>query len=607
MGLHGGLLVTFADKIGATANDTIRTEISILDLPSVSGTTRIEANPLSKIRPSKRESIKPTTKVDAKRIGNSAEPTKKAKSLAVENQAKRLNSTNNAKTADQTEASKNTAKIIRQPVTAKTIAKPADRTGPLKNDHVKTKSVESEKLALVETSGETVSKAQPVTARSSATPNESIKSIPVSRTKITPNNNAQPVKITKQRSLAKLSTKASKTLRISKSVKIPDKIVSKTTVPTVIAVPKAQAVPKVPKIPAVDSVTKSQVKPIIPTKLTDSKAVKIRPGSKPVMATKAVRTNNVNNFVAGKKLNTAKRVNRVSRKPTARSKPVYAASKPTIAVNSTVGKVQAVSRPIKSAPVRISTVKSVRAPPKTAKPATDLQPDKQVAMITRPNLIPTELRPSPTKNQVEGFGKVMNFLKFHRSENKCFLALPKVSNQDRMKLIGFSNERNSWSKFQKSLEQDTNYKVPGHLTNISDAQCDVMTFARKNQLYPSFTVSMLVDRPIIGNGEFVSGKLFINEGRILNLFLIDDEGIAININRLIDLGSNSSSFKMQVNLTGGDVNTAQLLLAIVSDQLLDSTRSHKPVPAKQLLESIQLETVMKSLKLDLALSAFVVR
>ena len=118
---------------------------------------------------------------------------------------------------------------------------------------------------------------------------------------------------------------------------------------------------------------------------------------------------------------------------------------------------------------------------------------------------------------------------------------------------------------------------------------------------------MKLDYSSIKNGEFIAGKLFFDEGQYFVLLLVDDEGTAINLNEYVTAGMDESSFQLQVNLTSGEVSTSQLLLAIVTDKLLNSARSQAPTPANDLLQNIKAEIEARNINMDLALTAFKVK
>ena len=62
------VLFAFADQIGATTIVKTQTEISILDLPSVSGTTKLDTKPIKRIQPNSNARLKPNNRIKAKRL-----------------------------------------------------------------------------------------------------------------------------------------------------------------------------------------------------------------------------------------------------------------------------------------------------------------------------------------------------------------------------------------------------------------------------------------------------------------------------------------------------------------------------------------------------------
>ena len=525
--LHGGLLIAFADQITAATNAKIQTEISILDLPSVSGTTRLDVKRVERILPKATTGLKPIEETEAMRLKNSP----------------RISTTPNVMQRPVASAVKDSSPV--HPVTStKAVnnhAPDADIiTARVESEHEASQSITSKRIAISNSSTSIAPIPQPKNTKAA---------------RVTPTNNAkraQPtavkIKISKtippNKKIEKINTKN------SLAIKIP--ISSKTTISAKVS-KETPAKARVSKESTIRARVSKEVSTI--SSRQNLKTIKIKSFNPTAISANPVKPNI-------KKPSVVKRINRI-----------------------TTGK--------------LNIKKSNQLAPKNT--------SVKVAMLARPRRIAAKSKPQPTNNQVDGFGKVVNFLKFYNSENPCFLAIPTTTNQRKIELSGFSNIKNSWPRFQKALAQNTNFEIAGRLADISNAQCQVMTFVRQSSSYPSYSISMQLDYSSIKNSEFITGKLFIDEGRYLNLILIDDEGTAININKYVNIGKNASSFQFQVNLTNGEVSTSQLLLAIVTDKQLNIMRSHASVPAPELLQNIKTEIDARNTKMDLALTAFEIK
>ena len=614
--MHGGLLFAFADQIGATSITKIQTEISILDLPSVSGTTKLDAKPANRIQPKTSAGLIPINKRSAKRLEN---PSQKSTTIDAVKSAKSVRKVSERPVADAIKKVSSVQPISSPILANNNVANIANLTMPIENKHETSETKTSKRVS------ETNSPI-PIATKPSATKTETrpvavkiLNSQKSEANNLKPTQSAQPTKITKNIKIAKLTPPSLVKRTHPTTAKLRVKA-SKTT--TTIASRQKHEFPKIKKfIPAaksaksVKSTKHTQVAKLAATsksKQAQSTTKKLKINKSTIQA-KQVRKTNPASISKQKKPNLITAVARAKSSNTeivistsknlkaARTKPTNSAkilTKTAKQFTPNLDSTKLVSR------IRLGRIKTVKSNSNQVSPN---NASIKVSILARPRQGIPKTQLKPTIDQVDGFAKVVNFLKFYNSENSCFLALPSISNQEKMVLSGFSNEKSSWPRFQKALVQNTKFGIAGRLASISDAQCQVMTFARQSSSYPSYSVSLQLDYSTIKNGEFIAGKIFTDEGRYLNLLLVDDEGTAININQYVNIKKNSSTFQLQVNLTGGEVSTSQLLLAIVTDKLLDSMRSHAAMPATKLLQNVKMEIDTRNIDLDLALTAFEIR
>ena len=578
-GLHGGFLYAYANQIDETQRSVSKTKISLLDLPSISGTTTIDAKPMPRVSPKVAASFQPAIKNQAQRLSNSSKQIRNAIPNTSTIRAEIANKVNEPQTAKTVKPDSFAQAKDLRPSRQQAVSNASKIISTVQNASKQPRTVINEQTARIIDNN--------IVIQSKKLNSELLEPKNVGKI-VRQTNTALPAKITKSQRVAKFLRQDPGKQQDTKSVKL-DKIVRRSLSDGKIASPtQAPSKPLVEIAKTGKNVSKVQQAPKL---LTSNQPVK------PLIVSRKSSFETENKAIS-------KPVDRRASAPIKRNVPT--AIKPRR--DSSFKKVARVSRVlVEKPPVKIGSIKPVRPIEQKAKSSRISMSGNQVAMIARPNQIKQELRPAPTKRQINDFAKVVQFMKFHQSENICFLAMPYVSKLERMQINGFSNETSSWPTFQNAVRDNTKFDILGRLISISDAQCQVVEFARQNKSYPSFSVSMDVEKNEIANGSFVAGKMYINEGRYLNLYLVDDEGTAININRFVKIGKNISTFRLQVNLTSGAVKTSQLLLAIVTDELLASTILHDPTPATQLLKDIQNEASEKNLKLDLAISSFLVK
>ncbi len=243
----------------------------------------------------------------------------------------------------------------------------------------------------------------------------------------------------------------------------------------------------------------------------------------------------------------------------------------------------------RSNPPIASAIRSQRKPEKK----------KELVMVVKPNNIE---KPGKTL-AVEKFGMLLDFLKGQQASN-CFVAIPAIMPDNRVALYGFGKGGVVWQRFVTNAKYSTEVNIASQLAMITQAQCQVANFARSSPSYPSFTLSLVLKSAEVKNGGFLSGHVLNLQTRALSLFLIDDSGVAVLLNDYLQNSDISSSFDIQLRTTGGFVSTSQLLLAVATEQPLNSAEISQPIVAKELLIAMEEEISSRNMTLDLAIGAF---
>lgn len=281
-------------------------------------------------------------------------------------------------------------------------------------------------------------------------------------------------------------------------------------------------------------------------------------------------------------------------KPAKTKKQLVAASKPKKA-----------RKLVRIAKIRIGPANTVAA----IRPETVLSPDKRtdntrLTQLIRPNQIRLRDQRNNAQSNRRKFGKLLTYLKFQEEDN-CFVALPTITQKGQPELVGFGRSERPWSQFLNGITHTTKLAVPSRLAKISAHQCQVTSFIHGSSAYPSFTITLALQNNIIKTGDFLAGSLLNINGRHLNLLLIDDEGTAQLLNNFVTTGDDRSHFSIQLNNTGNPTSTSQLLLAIVTEEVLESAKFSAAMPVTSLLEDMDYELTSRKLKADLAIAAFI--
>ena len=250
----------------------------------------------------------------------------------------------------------------------------------------------------------------------------------------------------------------------------------------------------------------------------------------------------------------------------------------------------------------------------TAAPAARVRPG--IVQPARPQRLALATRPAEQKVQrlennrqraENDLQRAFKFLKFNQSR-ECLTAMPSIAKDKQLRLSGYALARERWTAFFEEFQKTTRLTLPADLNTISRAQCKVLEFTRKSASYPSFSVSIDLDKPAIRSGGMLIGTLRNVGERHYHFLLVDDDGIAHNITQFVEPARHVKRFALRVNLTSGVVQTSQLLLLIVTDKKLQNLDTSLAVviagKVEDILDRIDREARERRLQVDLAIAPF---
>ncbi len=231
---------------------------------------------------------------------------------------------------------------------------------------------------------------------------------------------------------------------------------------------------------------------------------------------------------------------------------------------------------------------------------------RRLALVIRPTQSLRKKRQATLREGRLKYGRLNKYLEEQKGST-CLVALSFISKEGQVRISGIGRAVNPWARYLENLSQQTRLAIPASLARISDHQCQVASFIRRAETYPVFKVQFNLEKNEIKTGDFLKGTLSNIGDNYLNLYLVDDEGTAQRLNSFLTSDENGRHFAIQLNIVGGATSTAQLLLAIVTDQPLESTRDNFPVVVTSLLEDVEQEIAARHIKLDLAINSFIMR
>ncbi len=281
----------------------------------------------------------------------------------------------------------------------------------------------------------------------------------------------------------------------------------------------------------------------------------------------------------------------------------------------------------------------------TAAPATEVEPSGESAAIGSPEIVPgtevidpstgpTIIAPiqteqAPEEHAVETallvparpdsslgteidkpsdrYRRIVDFIRGYDGGD-CFIALPAMNIEGNVTFQTFGRDKPREDAFRRALLSLDGLKAEISGGNVADSQCLALAFAQRMQRYPGFSLMIDLDEANIASGASLSGSILNANGRDLHLLLIDDEGTVQSVDRfLARYGGADLAFSAPLVLTGGPVETKQILIAITADAPLPLFAGTINEPAESFFPKLAGEILAAGADIDLAVEGFSVK
>ncbi len=207
-----------------------------------------------------------------------------------------------------------------------------------------------------------------------------------------------------------------------------------------------------------------------------------------------------------------------------------------------------------------------------------------------------------TEGQAALRKRAVAFARNFKGGGNCFAVVPAAQEGDAVGFDAFSRNSDAMRGFAEAalaLGKNTSTSFG----DLSAPQCRALLFARNLRNYPDFSVLLRLEQDRIPDHGFLAGRIGGAGGKAVHLLLIDDEGTVQTLQRF-PASADEPTFRVQMNLTAGVVQTKQLLMAITADQDVKMLDNPVDTMAPAFFSRLEAELRVSGMKLDLALGAF---
>lgn len=178
------------------------------------------------------------------------------------------------------------------------------------------------------------------------------------------------------------------------------------------------------------------------------------------------------------------------------------------------------------------------------------------------------------------------------SGGDCFYASSLPGSGDKLQIEGFGETVAPFEAmlqaYKAAFSADPEPDIGVRL--IAPKQCPTTVFLHSFDRSPEPPPQLSVTRDVLFDGDPLEGSVQLQPGRRTYLLLIDHDGIAHNLGRLLQPSGDRAGFKVQLGLGAGDVvgkqPLPQVLLAFSTSAPVEALEAGKAMPSFQLLPSI---------------------
>ena len=204
------------------------------------------------------------------------------------------------------------------------------------------------------------------------------------------------------------------------------------------------------------------------------------------------------------------------------------------------------------------------------------------------------------------YRRIVDFVRRYAGGD-CFIALPAMNAAGGVTFQTFGRDKALEDAFRQALLGLDGLRAEISSGNVADPQCLALSFARDASRYPGFSLIIDLDEDDMKSGARLSGSVLNANGRELHLLVIDDEGLVQSLDRFLAAGDVDRAFSVPLTLTGGPVETKQILIAIATSDRLAALAGPFNEPAESYFRRLSEQIESAGADIDLAVEGFSVR
>lgn len=219
---------------------------------------------------------------------------------------------------------------------------------------------------------------------------------------------------------------------------------------------------------------------------------------------------------------------------------------------------------------------------------------------TRPSV------PAVQDGNSDPVGRVRDFVAEY-SGGGCMLAMVAGDRPEALKVDGYAGEPAKVDELGREVDRVAGRAVETRAHPISAEQCSALGFA--NRLVDPKAPALLLtpDQATIDSGQLMEGSIDNFNKPHVYLLVVDDDGKVEEVKNLFMRDDGAIGFSAPMTLTDGPVATEQLLVAIGSDEPLETIEGRQADKADVYFAALADEIVSQGRTIEFGMTSFVLR
>ena len=200
--------------------------------------------------------------------------------------------------------------------------------------------------------------------------------------------------------------------------------------------------------------------------------------------------------------------------------------------------------------------------------------------------------PATASDSIDSVADRVSWLRDYRGGD-CFYATVTSATDKAIEIEGFGTSVAPFEQLLGAFQAKFNVEPDVSVRLIDPAQCEITNFLRALNATAAKRPKLVLDRTSVPNGAAISGTLEAVSGVRGSVLLIDNKGMAFNLDKRVTVQSGKAAFSIPISLGATDQaagkKVPQIILAITGDVDLKAAELPEPKAAGAALSAILAE------------------